>query len=225
MHRQGDGFARFESVTLQAQVQTPRLLNALHLVVHADGLHQGLPLLARQAHHHQPHTIGALHVSAKRTKEVVAIALALLPQLRLCNKTQVRHGGESHVFQRQLHMLALAGAQPMTFGREQAQCSHLARHQIPGGQHMVDHVVAVFGTGQKWEPHPGVDGVIHGRPTLAVTLQCQLNEVGATLGQGFIRQPATGRKIGQEHAGHGPWGRDERHGQLSPFRRRQVHHH
>ena len=99
--------------------------------------HNAAPLLQREPHHHHALAVGADEVAPEGAEELVAVALARLAELRLRDEAEVAHHGQRHVLQRELHVLAFAGAAAMPLGREQARGHHLSGHEVPRGQHVV----------------------------------------------------------------------------------------
>ncbi|MCY1287353.1 hypothetical protein D9M70_363440 [compost metagenome] len=122
-----------EALPLKTQVDTKTCFQRTHLLNNAGDLTQAAPLLESQTNHHDALTVTGHKIAAEGSEQIVAITLALLPTLRLCQKAQMRHHRQCDIFQRQLDVLTNAVSPPVPLGGQQAERSHLAGDQIPGG--------------------------------------------------------------------------------------------
>jgi hypothetical protein len=182
-------------------------------------------LFAREPHHHHPFAVGTHEVPAEGAEQLVTMAPAQLAELGLCDETEVAHGRQRHVLQRQLDMLALPGAAAVPFGRQQAGGDELPRGQVPGRQHMVDRLGAVRCAGDVGDADAHVGGVVHRRAAMAVPLQRELDQVGPSVAQLVVVEPAARRKVGDEQSGILAGCGDQSHREFPAFRPGDVQHH
>ena len=141
--------------------------------------------------------------------------------LRLADVPQVADHRHRHVGQGQLDELALAGAPPVPLGGEDRHRRHHSGDRVPRRQHVVDRVdrlVAVRRPGGEGDADGAVDGVVHRRGSVRVAEQVHHDQVGATLFQRFVAEPAGRREVGEEDSRAVAGLRDQRGDQLLAFR-------
>ena len=150
------------------------------------------------------------------------MALAPLARLRFGDEAEVAHHRQRHVLERQPDVLPGAVAAPVPLGREQAGGRHLPGDEVPGRQHVVDHVFGVAGSGDVRDARAGIDRVVDGRAAEPVALDRELDQVRPARAQRLVGEPAARREVGQEQAGVGARGADDRHRELASLGARQV---
>lgn len=220
--------ARPEAVAFQVEVQAQAFAQRFHGLGQTRGFADGLPLLQGQADDDQALAVRRAEVAAEGAKQLVAVALPLVAELGFGDQAQVAHRREGHVFQRQLHMLALPGLEAVAFGREQTHGRHLAGDEVPGRQHVVHGFVrgrAALVAGDVGDADARVDGVVHRRTAVPVALHGELDQVFAPRLELVVVEPAARRKVGEQDARVLARRGDERHRELAALGPAQVDGH
>src|SRR5450631_2278463 len=114
-------------------------------------------------------------------------------------------------------MLASAGAPAVTLGGKQACRRHLTGYEIPGGQDTVDRILTGSRPCKVWYADRRVDSVVDRRAAMTVTLDRQLNQIGASGTEGLVTQPASRWKVRKQQPGVLARCRDQSHRKISPF--------
>ena len=208
--------ARFLVVEVGAQ----RLLErGDDLGLPCDG-QQASPVPRGQGDDHDPVPVSRDEVAGEAAVEVVADARAV-DQVDLClsQEAQVARHGKGNVLQCDAHLRTVAREGAAAVRRQHGHGRVQAAGHVPRRQDVVHRELVPFGAGHHGEAGGGVDRVVHGRGSVVLALDLDVDQVRARRSERLVRQPVAPDGVRQ----HDSRVADQRTERVAGLRRPEVH--